>query len=169
MTKKLRYKFIVIIMSIVTIMLCIIMSMIYFFTKMNLENNSIHMMQAIAARPFLLRAPNELQDDMRLPYFTLQLGSQGNLVATGGGYYDLSDEAFLKDLIDATFAVDGQTGIIDEYNLRFLRTNTAVSQIVVYADISSELKTLANLLRNCIIIGVICFHVFLFISFLLAG
>ncbi len=169
MTKKLRYKFIVIIMSIVTIMLCIIMSMIYFFTKMNLENNSIHMMQAIAARPFLLRAPNELQDDMRLPYFTLQLGSQGNLVATGGGYYDLSNEAFLKDLIDATFAVDGQTGIIDEYKLRFLRTNTAVSQIIVYADISSELKTLVNLLRNCIVIGVICFLVFLFISFLLAG
>lgn len=169
MTKKLRYKFVVIIMSIVTIMLCIIMSMIYFFTKMNLENNSIHMMQAIAARPFLLRAPNELQDDMRLPYFTLQLGKQGNLVATGGGYYDLSDEAFLKDLIDATFSVDRPTGIIDEYHLRFFRTNTAVSQIIVYADISSELKTLVNLLRNCVLIGAACFLVFLCISFLLAG
>lgn len=169
MTKKLRYKFIVIIMSIVTVMLCIIMSMIYFFTKMNLENNSIHMMQAIADRPFLLRVPNELQDDMRLPYFTLQLGTQGDLIATGGGYYDLSDEAFLKDLVDATFSVDEHTGVIDEYNLRFLRTNTAVNQVIVYTDISSELRTLANLLRNCFIIGMVCFVAFLFISFLLAG
>ncbi|HBN57175.1 MAG TPA: two-component sensor histidine kinase, partial [Lachnospiraceae bacterium] len=43
MTKKLRNKFIWITMSILTIMLCIIMSMIWFFTKMNLENNSLRM------------------------------------------------------------------------------------------------------------------------------
>ena len=60
MTKKLRYKFIIITMTIVTIMLCIIMSLIYYFTKMNLENNSINMMQNIASRPFLLHLPNEM-------------------------------------------------------------------------------------------------------------
>lgn len=169
MTKKLRYKFIVIIMSIVTIMLCVIMLLIYFFTKINLENNSIHMMQNIAASPFLLRFPNEHRDDMHLPYFAVQLDTQGNLIATGGGYYDLSDEDFLIDLIHATFSVDGDTGVIDEYNLRFFRMTTAVSQVLVYTDISSELKTLANLLRNCIIIGIVCLLVFLLISFLLAG
>lgn len=97
MTQKLRYQFII--MSIVTIMLCILLSLIYFFTKMNLENNSINMMQNIASHPFLPRLPNELQDDIRLPYFTLQLSVQGKLIATGGGYYDLSDENFLKDLL----------------------------------------------------------------------
>ncbi len=94
MTKKLRYKFIWIIMSIITIMLCIIMSLIYFSTKINLENNSINMLQNIAMRPFLLRVPGELSDDVRLPYFTLQINIQGELIATGGGYYDLSDEKF---------------------------------------------------------------------------
>ena len=57
------------------------------------------MMQNIASHPFLPRLPNELQDDIRLPYFTLQLSVQGELIATGGGYYDLSDENFLKDLL----------------------------------------------------------------------
>ena len=47
MTKKLRHKFIWIIMSIITVMLCIIMSMIFCFTKMNLENDSIHMLKAL--------------------------------------------------------------------------------------------------------------------------
>lgn len=169
MTKKLRCKFIVIVMTIVTIMLCVFMSLIYFFTKMNAESNSINMMQSIANDPFLSRLPNELRDDMRLPYFTLQLGRQGELIATGGGYYDLSDENFLKDLIDATFSTESRTGIIEEYNLRFLRTSTSASQILVYADISSELSTLRNLMWNCILIGIACFLVFLFISFLLAG
>lgn len=155
-------------MSIVTVMLCIIMSMIYFFTKKNLENNGINMMQNIANNPFLLHPPNEIQNDMRLPYFTLQLSARGNLIATGGGYYDLSDEDFLNTLIDATFFTDTPVGIIKEYNLRFFRKSTADSQILVYADISSELTALNNLLRNCIFVGIACFLAFLCISLLLA-
>lgn len=115
MTKKLRYKFIWITMSIITIMLCIIMWLLYFFTKMNLENNSISMLQNIAVNPFLQRFPNELSEDVRLPYFTLQINKQGEIIATGGGYYDLSDENFLKDLINAAFSNSARTGIIQEY------------------------------------------------------
>lgn len=169
MTKKLRYKFIWITMGIITIMLCIIMSMIYFFTKMNLENNSIHMLQNIAISPFLQRVPGELSDDVRLPYFTLQISKQGELIATGGGYYDLSDEKFLNDLIDSAFSNSVHTGIIKEYHLRYYRLNTPISQILVFADISSEQATLNNLLRNCIMIGLTCFLIFLVISFLLAS
>ena len=150
MTKKLRHKFIGIIMSIVTIMLCVIMSMIYLFTKRNLESGSINMMQNLSEKPFLQHLPNELQNDMRFPYFTLQLDPRGNPIAAGGGYYDLSDENFLKSLIETTLSADAPIGIIEEYNLRFLRKKTAGSQIFIYADISGELATLNNLLRNCI-------------------
>ena len=136
---------------------------------MNLEDNSINMMQKIAVNPFLLHLPSELQEDVRLPYFTLQLSIQGDLVATGGGYYDLSDEIFLKDLIRAVFSSSDRIGIIDEYNLRFYRTNTSVSQILVFADVSSELSILNGLIRNCILIGLACFLIFLCISFLQIG
>ncbi len=169
MTGKLRHKFILITMSIVTVMLCIIMFLIYFFTKMNLENNSINMMRNIAGRPFLLRLPNEIPEDVRLPYFTLQLNLKGDLLSTGGGYFELSDEHFLKDLVDATLSSSGHIGIIEEYNLRFFRTDTSVSQILVFADISHEIVTLNNLIRNCILIGMACFLIFLGISFLLAN
>lgn len=125
-------------------------------------------MQNIADNPFLLHLPNETQDDMRLPYFTLQLGVRGDLIATGGGYYDLSDEDFLNNLIAATFSANTPVGIIEEYNLRFFRKSTTVSQVLVYADISSELATLNNLLRNCIFVGSACFLAFLCISLLLA-
>lgn len=169
MTKKLRTKFMLITLSILTITLCIILSMIYFFTKMNLENNSIRMMEAISMNPFLPRVPNDLADDVRLPYFILQISAQGDLIATGGGYYDLSDENFLKDLVDASSADSAPTGVIKEYNLRYYRANTPVTQLLVYADTSSEQATLRNLLRNCIFIGIACFLAFFYISFLLAG
>jgi len=169
MTKKLRFQFIIIIMSIVTIMLCVIMSLVYFFTKMNLENNSINMMQNLAGQPFLPHPPNEPQNDIRLPYFTLQLNVQGDLIATGGGYYDLSDKEFIMDLIDATFSDPDRIGVIEEYNLRFYHTSTSVSHILVYADISNELTILNTLIRNCILIGTACFLIFLGISYLLAN
>lgn len=158
----------IIIMSIVTVMLCIIMSMIYFFTKKNLETGSINMMQSISNNPFLPHLPNEMQGDMRYPYFALQLDLHGNLIATGGGYYDLSDVRFLENLIAATFSADAPVGIIEDYNLRFFRRNTGFGQVLVYADISSELSTLHNLLRSCIMIGIACFLAFLCVSFLLA-
>lgn len=83
MIKKLRFKFVVINMSIVTIMLSVIFALIFHFTRANLEAESISMMQSIANRPFELEIPKELGKDIRLPYFTIQLGRRGELVATG--------------------------------------------------------------------------------------
>lgn len=168
MTGKLRNKFIIIIMSIVTVTLCIIMSMIFLFTKRNLEAGSITMMQNISENPFSQPPPDKMQKDVRFPYFILQLDAYGNLVAAAGGYYDLSDESFLQNLIDAAFSADSPVGVIEDYNLRFLRKYTGFGQILVYADISSELSALNSLLRSCILIGLVCFLVFLCISFLLA-
>ncbi len=58
MIKKLQYKFVAITMSIVTVMLCVIMGLIYYFTKINLETASISMMQDLANHPFQIRMPN---------------------------------------------------------------------------------------------------------------
>lgn len=81
MIKKLRWKFVMINMMIVTIMLCVILGLVYHFTKENVEANSINMMQNIANRPFGMERPGELKDEVRLPYFTLQIEpgrSRGN-------------------------------------------------------------------------------------------
>ena len=53
------------------------------------------MMERIASQPFQMDAPGELGEDVRLPFFTLQLGPHGELLDASGGYYDLSDDAFL--------------------------------------------------------------------------
>ena len=155
-------------MSILTIMLCSIMSMIYFFTKMNLENNNIHMMRGSAGNPLLLRFPNEHPDDLHLPYFVLQLSPQGSLITANGAYYDLSDESFLESVVDAALSVPGSVGIIDQYNLRFFRMDIPMGQVLVCTDISSERSTLRDLMRNCILTGIVSFFVFLFISIHLA-
>ena len=169
MTKKLKLKFMVILMSIMTVMLCIILSMIWFFTKRNLENDSIHMMQNIADKPFLLPPPDEPKDAMRLPYITIQLDRNKELLSAAGGYYDLTDENFLKKLIDSALLHDAPVGLMEDYNLRFLRRDTPAGYTLVYADISSEQTILHSLLQNCLFVSLFCLFAFFCISFALAG
>jgi len=168
MIKKLRIKFVMINMSIVTIMLFIIFGLIFHFTRANIEAESIRMMQNIASRPFQLEIPNELGRNVRLPYFAVQLGMRGELIATGGGYYDLSDENFLNDLINAAFTSPKTFGVIEEYNLRYYRVDTPLNRCLVFVDISSERATLDNLMKSSFLIGGISFLMFLGISILLS-
>lgn len=168
MLKRLRIKFVCINMAIVTIMICVILGLVLNFTRSDLENQSIRMMQSIAEMPAHLGRPNELPEEIRLPYFSLHVGPKGELMATGGGYYDLSDQEFLNELIEISNASEQQTGVISEYNLRYFRSNSPRGQHLVFADISSELNTMNSLLRTCVIIGVLSFLAFLGISLLLA-
>lgn len=60
-------------------------------------------------------------------------------------------------------------GELEQYHLRFLRVDSPFGQRVVFADITSEQSTLNNLVKNCILIGVLCFFAFLGISIRLAA
>ncbi len=168
MIKKLRFKFVLVNMSIATLLLAVILGLVFYFTRASLEAESIRMMQGIAAQPFHVSLPDELGEDVRLPFFTIQLGPGGELAATGGGYYDLSDGAFLRDLVDTVFASPKRLGVIEEYGLRYYRSDLPVSQCLVFSDMSSEKATLESLTRTCLLIGGLGFLLFLGVSILLS-
>ena len=67
MIKKLRFKFVLINMGIVTLMLCVILGLVLYFTSANLERQSIQMMQAVAASPAQTGQPGEQIADEDLP------------------------------------------------------------------------------------------------------
>ena len=48
------------------------------------------------------------------------------LTASGGGYYDLTDQEFLKTLADAATDADAPAGVLREYGLRYCRSVTPV-------------------------------------------
>lgn len=167
--KRLRVKFVLVIMIIVTGMLCLVFGLIYHFTQANLEAESIRMMHAVSSEPFRPGRPDEPDLRVKLPYFMVRSDPKGDLIASGsGGYYDLSDEAFLRELLDTVEQSRAQSGVITEYNLRFCRMDTPMGENVVFVDITSEQTTLRNLARSCLLIGGLCFLAFLGISLVLA-
>ncbi len=168
MLKKLRWKFIGICMAIVTIMLAAIFILLYSSTKRNLERESTRMMESIAVNPMQVIMPNMKQEDIRLPYFTVFLSRTGEMVSIGGGYFDLSDEAFVQEVIEKALAEHTLRGTLNDYNLRFLRTDTMTGELLIFTDITSEKATLRNLIRTFIILGLAALLSFLGLSILLA-
>ena len=165
MIRKLRLKFICINMAIVTLMLCVIFGLVFHFTSVNLAEESTGLLRAVALEPAVMGPPGGGQ--VRLPYFSICITMDGDLVPYGNGYYDLTDAELLQTLID--LSAGERSGILPDYALRYLRVVTPTEQRVVFADISSEVSTLQSLRENCLAIGAASFLVFLALSILLAG
>ena len=168
MLKKLRVKFVWIMMSFVTIMLCVIFGLVIFFTAQSLEMQSTQMMESLADNPFNLGAPNNSSEEIRLPFFIVQIGRRGEVLATSGGYYDLTDEDTILEITRAALATEDQTGTLREYDLRYCKKTRPSGQTIVFADMSSEQATMMNLIKSCLLIGVVSLLVFWGISLLLA-
>ena len=154
-------------MTFISIMLFIILGLVMFFTVKNLEIENVQMLKGIATNPMLLNSPSAPPNHVRLPYFCLHFDHKGNLKSTSGGYYDLSDENFIEDLLKKTSSAS-EIGVIKDYNLRYYHFSTPKSNVIIYSDISSEISTINNLYKSCAFIGIISFVSFLAISIILA-
>ena len=117
MLKKLRMKFVLTNMLFAATMLCIIFGLIYHFTRANLARESVDMMQSIAQEPLQQGFLGAQTEEIRLPYFTLQIGMHGELIATSGGDFDLSDEEFLMELLELSLSDEEDTGVLEETGL----------------------------------------------------
>ena len=168
MLKKLRLRFVCVLMAIVTVTLCLMFGLVYHFTRENLESQALSMMESVVEDPLQLGRPNSRSQEMKLPYFLIKVSAHGELVAVSGGYYDLSDETFLKDLILRVSEAGTDSGMIPEYNLRYLLTRSYASSTLVFADMSSEKTTLKTLATAFAGIGLLCLLAFLAIAELLA-
>jgi len=170
MLKKLRLKFVLINMTIVTGMLGVIFGLLYVSTSQNLERESIRMMGSLAMNPFetMPTTPSGPMPDIFLPYFSVQINQNKEIVSTNGGFFDLSNEEYLQKVVNTALAKPKQSAVLKEYHLRYLRTETPKGQSLIFADVTSEQTTLKGLIKTSALVGGIAFLVFLAISILLS-
>ena len=168
MIRRLRVKFICINMAIVTVMMLAILGMLLHFTRNDLEQQSIRVMQSVMEDRAYPSRPGKFPRQAQLPYFYVSVNTLGELSASFGGYYDLTDTEAIQQIITLALNSDDQTGILKDYSLRFQKRTTPFGQTIVFVDMSSELTTMRSLTNTCVIIGVLGFAVFLGLSFLLA-
>lgn len=169
MIKRLRIKFVCIIMSIVTLMLLVLFGMVLHFTRSNLESQSLRMMESVLENDrFQPGRPGERLDEVQLPFFFTRINLLGEVVMVSGGYYDLSDTQRVLDIVELAQTAKRDTGILKSYGLRFYRQNGAFGQNIVFVDISSEMATMKSLIRTCVMAAIASFAAFFGASLWLA-
>ncbi len=168
MIQKLRLKFVCITMLIVLSLMIMMLSLVMTYTRSQLKEDSLQMMRSAISGPLKPPRPDADREERKLPYFRLKVDSDGSLVSLDDSYYDLSDRSTLEELVRQVGEIGTESGVIREYNLRFLTRNTPSGQVTIFLDISSETRVLSHLFTICILIGLAGFVVFLVLSILFA-
>ena len=176
MLKQLRVKFVIINMTLVTLMLLVIFGMIVHQTQENLKQQSIQMLQAIGEDPFRMDRPGSRPgdkqpnhpgtqpdneppahaDSVRLPYFAVQIDFQGQIQRISGGFFDLTDEALILEVTQAALRSSDSGGDLQQYSMRFCKFNAHNGETLVFVDITSEKATIADLIRTCMAAAFSC-------------
>ena len=169
MLKRLRIKFIVIMMTIMSLMLMVILGLILHFTQRNFQMNSMEIMRNTIMEQRAPHRPDGRQPFVPFPYFILGYDEKGTLLSHGGeSFFDLSDTGFLEELM-ALAEGQPKSGLLRPYKLRYLSMTTPEGeQRVIFMDASSELSSMEGLFRNCIFIGAASLLVFFALSVFLA-
>lgn len=121
MIKKLRIKFVCVIMLIAALMLAVILGCVTHFTKENLEMNSISTMQAHVSAPPNREDPGRQPKKMRLPHFTIELGKTGEIIGMDSNYFDLSKRDDIQQIVKAALKSDQEIGVLWKCGFRFLK------------------------------------------------
>ena len=133
MIRKLRVRFVSIMMLIVCTMLIIIFGLVVHMTHSRIQEDSLRMMENAVYAPMGTlsdRNPKRKDENKKmnilLPFFRVLIDAEGKIVDMDGDYYDLTQEgseAVLEELVSAATASEEKVGDLRDYNLRYYRSD----------------------------------------------
>ncbi len=168
MIKRLRRKFVIVNMAIVTVMLAVIFGLILFFTKSNMENDNVQMLRSVSMMPMQHDKPDNAPRKTMPSLFEIYRTHDNKYAAAGSEVVDFSDKELLSEIYNEALSTNAETGVLKKYNLRFHVSRNPMRKTVFFADISGEIKTLRQLACTCIFIAVLSLVLFFAVSVLLA-
>lgn len=172
MIKRLRNKFVLINMTIVTVMLAVIFCLIVFFMGMNMEIETRQMMQQLtedAVRPGMREEfPGGRRNPLWRPNLLVQINSRGDQTVINNGLFEQVDAELVEAYVEEVLTRGKAEGFLRAEKLRFQKRTTPFGESILFLDISREVATISSLVKTCIIICIVSFFLFLGISFLLA-
>ena len=99
MLHKLKRKFVLTTSVIILVLLTVILSVVCLFVGYNQHTGNINSLEKITQSATVPGVFHNLPRDVKLPYFVVYVGSYGEYLAGGYTGQDLTDEAYLSQLI----------------------------------------------------------------------
>lgn len=175
MIQTLRKKFILINMTLVSLVLIIVFATILFFNYQWLKTETtavlsriIHSEEGVA--PPTLEVGDRRMDkrEPMLPVFRVDLDTDGQLIAVTKDNVEVSDELVAEVVKRAIDDEDGE-GILLDLGLRYLWEKGPSGTRIAFADIDRELGSMTNLFVTLLLVGIGGLGAFFFISIFLAS
>ena len=165
MIRKLRWKVVAITMLFVTAILLSVFTGVYITARSSLQQNAEQQLrQALQGGNSMLR-PGQ---DGNLPTFVVDVYASGTMRYSGSSYYQI-DETLLGQIVATCLLQEGDSGVLRDYHLRYLRQSGPLGLRIAFTDSSLEQLTLRSLVRTLLVIGVAALAVLLLCSYLLSG
>lgn len=186
MIRKLRWKFVLINMSLVVAILAALCAVLMATTRDSLRRDSLAALEqaitpsaSISSSYSIHLSPDGggyflfgAEDKVQLPYLTVQISSGNAVSVLANQFFDLSDQEALLDIVSAALQGEDSSGVVRQsgYSLRYLRADNLLfgGCRIAFVDRAQEESTLAALTRNLAFIGLGTLALFLGISLLLA-
>lgn len=175
MIRKLRRKFILINMMLVSLVLIIVFTSICFFSYQRMKAESYDVMKRVMdnkegkAPPMLEiggRPPHKAAP--MLPSFSVLLDGNGKIISETRENVVVSDEVIAK-VTQRVLASERQDGVLFDMQLRFLKKQTPDGLRIAFADMGRELDMMINLLLTLLLVGLGGLAAFFLISLFLSA
>jgi len=174
--KKLRLKFVAICMLLVTAILAVVFLSGLNSAKRILEHNATQLLQRVITQDSVVPSTGGAPDagldigsgKVQLPYFTVEVWSDGTAYVTGGTYDNLENTDTLTSIVNDCLQQNSSEGTVAQYDLRYLRQRNAFFTRIAFVDMSMEKATLKSMMASNFQIGAAALLLLLGVSVLLA-
>lgn len=159
MIKRLRWKLVGITTVLLTVVLGMILSFVYYATQSGFQRDSLDTLEQMTIQVGKPGRPGKFKTFPDGRCFLLQQERDGTLVAIGPEHY-LEDREVLLEILAEAEGTGERSGVLKERGLRFLRREDGPTTGYAFMDISAEEQALSVLVTTCIVIfvvGVVCF------------
>ena len=167
MIRKLRWKVVAVTMSVVTAVLLLSLTAVFLSSRSAMESRTREQLQQ--ALQGALNGPMQPGRDGGIPCFTAEVYAGGTVRVSGSSYFDLDDEETILEIVQSCLARREDSGVLEDYHLRYLREAGPLSYRIAFADSTMEQSTLRSLTGTTALIGLAAFALLFGFSYLLSG
>ena len=168
MIHKLRWKIVAINLLFVSIVLLAIFAGIYLSSRAGLIQRSEQQLIK-ALQGDLSYDPMQPGQANAQPCFIADIYRDGTARVSGSSYYRLDDEQQIMELIRECMNQGDQSGLLERYRLRYLRSDGPLYTRIAFTDSTVEQETLRRLVESNLQIGLTALAVLAVCSYLVAG
>ena len=172
MIGRLRRKFVLAMMSVVTVILLIVFLAALISVRQEMRQGSEDFLQRVIEEepePPLPQRPSGEKEGIKQLYLVVEQQPDGTWTVIEGSDPLMEEEQELQQVIASCLEREESRGVLAEDNLRYLRKTTrAGRERIAFSDRTLESQMLSSLIRNSLAIGAGGLAAFFIISLLLA-